>query len=192
MRPADMRASHTDRDRVVAVLRTAAEDGRLDLHEFEERLDRVHRARTLGALAPITGDLVPDRQQPIQVDGPPQVIALLADAHRSGRWVVQAHQPVLAAGASATLDLREALLERDTTVVTATAVFGRITMHVPDGVEVRVSGWSFLGRRHTTVRRPRTAGDRPVLHVQGFCVFGSVDVLAPRRSLRPPWLRRER
>lgn len=53
----DLRASDADRERVAEVLRDALAEGRLDMAEFEERLEHTYRARTYGELAPITRDL---------------------------------------------------------------------------------------------------------------------------------------
>ena len=53
----DLRASDADRERVAEVLRDALAEGRLDMGEFEERLDAAYRARTYGELAPLTRDL---------------------------------------------------------------------------------------------------------------------------------------
>ncbi|TGB13024.1 DUF1707 domain-containing protein [Streptomyces sp. MZ04] len=53
----DLRASDADRERVAEQLRDAMAEGRLDMTEFEERLDATYKARTYGELAPITRDL---------------------------------------------------------------------------------------------------------------------------------------
>ncbi|NUT26216.1 MAG: DUF1707 domain-containing protein, partial [Streptomyces sp.] len=53
----ELRASDADRERVAEVLRDALAEGRLDMEEFEERLDATYKARTYGDLAPITRDL---------------------------------------------------------------------------------------------------------------------------------------
>ncbi|MCZ9342970.1 DUF1707 domain-containing protein, partial [Streptomyces sp. TRM76130] len=42
----DLRASDADRERVAEVLRDALAEGRLDMAEFEERLDATYAART--------------------------------------------------------------------------------------------------------------------------------------------------
>ena len=49
---ADLRASDADRERVSEQLRDALAEGRLDMEEFEERLDATYKARTYGELAP--------------------------------------------------------------------------------------------------------------------------------------------
>ena len=53
----ELRASDTERERVAVALREHAQQGRLDVDELSERLDRVYAARTLGELAPLTADL---------------------------------------------------------------------------------------------------------------------------------------
>ncbi|GLU46837.1 DUF1707 SHOCT-like domain-containing protein [Nocardiopsis ansamitocini] len=183
-----LRASDADRQRVLDVLRAAAEDGRLDLEEFTERSDRVHEARTLGELPPITSDLLPAERQPLRLETAP-VSAFFGNDTRAGRWVVAPQQYAYALFGTAEIDLRDALLVRNTVRMTASALFGRVHVRVPEGMEVRVTGWSFLGRRMTTTR-PSPVADAPVLEVEGFCLFGSVHVSAPRR--RRPWLRRAR
>ncbi|UOE22208.1 DUF1707 and DUF2154 domain-containing protein [Thermobifida halotolerans] len=176
--PERLRASDADRERVLAVLREAVEDGRLDLEEFQERSDRVHAARRLGDLVGITADLLPPDAQPLRLDVTP-VSALFGNDRRTGRWVVPARQLVLSLFGTAEVDLRDALLTRDRVEMTASTVFGRIVIRVPEGLEVRVRGWSFLGRRTASVR-PSPLRDAPVLEVDGFSLFGSLRVSAPR------------
>ncbi|MEO3927432.1 DUF1707 domain-containing protein [Micromonosporaceae bacterium B7E4] len=52
-----LRASDSDRQRVVADLQRHTEQGRLSLDEFSERVGAVYTARTLGELATVTRDL---------------------------------------------------------------------------------------------------------------------------------------
>jgi hypothetical protein len=56
-RPATLRASDDDRERVAERLRVAASEGRLLAHELEERLATALRARTYGELDAVVGDL---------------------------------------------------------------------------------------------------------------------------------------
>ena len=53
----EMRASDVDRDRVAAVLREHAAQGRLTMDEFNERLERLYKSKTYGELAKLTADL---------------------------------------------------------------------------------------------------------------------------------------
>ncbi len=54
---AEIRASDSERENVVALLCEAAGEGRLDVDELEGRLDRAHAARTRAELAVLTRDL---------------------------------------------------------------------------------------------------------------------------------------
>ena len=53
----EIRASDSDRERVVEVLQRHTAAGRLTLDEFAERVDVACAARTLGELAVVTRDL---------------------------------------------------------------------------------------------------------------------------------------
>jgi hypothetical protein len=58
--PADprlIRASDQDRDRVATMLREHHAVGRIDPTEFQERLDKVYTAKTMGELDDLTADL---------------------------------------------------------------------------------------------------------------------------------------
>ncbi|MFI6783626.1 DUF1707 domain-containing protein [Micromonospora sp. NPDC050276] len=54
-----MRAADADRAAVADRLRVALEEGRLDLHEYDERLQRAYAARTYADLADLLTDLPP-------------------------------------------------------------------------------------------------------------------------------------
>ncbi len=188
--PDRLRASNTDRERVLRVLREAAADGRLDLEEFEERSSLAHEARTLGELPGITADLLPAEQQPIRLDRQP-VLGLFGRAERRGRWVAYPDELAVALVGRVEVDMREALLMHNHHRMTVTAVLGRVEIDVPEGVEVRLTGWSFLGRRTTTARRSELSHP-PVLEIDGFSLFGVVRVRAPRRRRLLGWRRRDR
>ena len=52
-----MRAADSDRAAVADRLRVALEEGRLDLHEYDERLQRAYAARTYGELDGLPGTI---------------------------------------------------------------------------------------------------------------------------------------
>jgi hypothetical protein len=64
-----MRASHADRERVVERLRAALDEGRLDLGEYDERLQQAYAARTYGDLDGLLTDL-PVGQLPVLSEAP--------------------------------------------------------------------------------------------------------------------------
>ena len=57
--PPALRASDADRERVVDILRQAAGDGRLDVDELDERLQRIYATKTVAELRPLIADLTP-------------------------------------------------------------------------------------------------------------------------------------
>lgn len=185
-----MRASNNDRERVGEVLRTAVTDGRLDMEEFEERMARAEEARTLGELPEITADLLPPEEQPIRLD-PQPLIGFFSNLSRKGRWVAMGGEYAVAIAGRVEVDMREALLLHGHIRMTLTSVVGRVDVRVPEGVEVRIRGWSFLGRRSTTARRSPLS-DPPVLEIDGFSLLGLVRVHAPRRRRVLPWSRERR
>jgi hypothetical protein len=64
-----MRAADADRERVAEQLRSAHADGRLDLTEYDERVQRAWAARTYGELDALTVDL-PQTRPPTPEAGP--------------------------------------------------------------------------------------------------------------------------
>lgn len=56
-RDPSIRAADADRERIAERLRKSHAEGRLDLTEFQERLDRCYQARTLGELGHLVSDL---------------------------------------------------------------------------------------------------------------------------------------
>ena len=76
------------------------------------------------------------------------------------------------------LDLRDAMIAGDELVITGFAVMGSIDVIVPDGVEVQLSGFAFMGdndqRAGVAPVRPGT----PVVRVGAFSIMGAIDVKA--------------
>jgi len=52
-----LRVGDAERQAVVARLQSALDEGRLDLHEFDERAGKAYAAKTQADLAPLTADL---------------------------------------------------------------------------------------------------------------------------------------
>ncbi|HXV94114.1 MAG TPA: DUF1707 domain-containing protein [Pseudonocardia sp.] len=65
----ELRAADSDRERVIERLRAAQAEGRLDIHEFDERVAAVWQAKTYGELEPLTADLPPEPARPAPVPG---------------------------------------------------------------------------------------------------------------------------
>ena len=59
----DLRAADADRERVAERLRSSHAEGRLDMTEFQERLERCYESKTLGQLRQLVRDL-PRQDEP--------------------------------------------------------------------------------------------------------------------------------
>lgn len=189
--PKDLRASDTDRENVVRLLRDAHADGRLTMDEHAERVDRAYAARTLGELGVLTADLTPADQQPIRLDSG-ALHALFGTVRREGRWVVPARLPVTALFGTVEIDLREAILQRRHVVIQASVLGGRVRLLIPEGVRVEFTGRSVAAARDLRVRRSPAPedGQAPVVEVTGTVVLGSVHARTPKRPRRRPRGRR--
>jgi len=90
----DLRAADVDRQFVADRLKSALDEGRLSLHEYDDRLKETYAARTYGDLDKLLADLPKaERSQivPLAPQAPttPQPSASAQAAHRGfPRWVV--------------------------------------------------------------------------------------------------------
>ncbi|MBU2668659.1 DUF1707 domain-containing protein [Actinoplanes bogorensis] len=87
-----MRAGDGDRKAVAEQLKSALDEGRLDLHEYDERLQRTYAAKTFGDLDGLLDDLpgtVPVQHSQVQPAAapPPPAAAAGPAAVRRPPWV---------------------------------------------------------------------------------------------------------
>ena len=86
----DMRAGDNDRKAVADQLKTALDEGRLDLDEYDERLQRVYAAKTFGDLDGLLQDLpgtVPVAHSQIQPAAAPPLPEPAPARNQVARWV---------------------------------------------------------------------------------------------------------
>ncbi|MFD8027223.1 DUF1707 domain-containing protein [Streptomyces sp. NPDC059717] len=192
----DLRASDADRERVVEVLRDAVAEGRLDMEEFEERLEATYKARTYGELAPITRDLpaagvvapaVSLVKEPVESGGwaerivggegsSASAVAVMSGFQRKGRWTVPKRFNCFAFWGGGEIDLREAYFADREVEINCIAVMGGMSVIVPPGVEVVVRGVGIMGGFDQ--REEGVPGDpgAPRVIVTGFAFWGGVGV----------------
>ncbi|MFD7813210.1 DUF1707 domain-containing protein [Streptomyces sp. NPDC059785] len=192
----ELRASDADRERVAEHLRDALAEGRLDMEEFEERLEATYKARTYGELAPITRDLpvgAPPAPPISMVKEPAEPgswgarivggegsstwgVAVLSGFQRKGRWTAPRRFNCFAFWGGGEVDLREADFADREIVVNCVAVMGGMNVIVPPGVEVVVRGIGVMGGfDHSEEGVPGDPG-APRVVVTGFAFWGGVGV----------------
>jgi hypothetical protein len=79
----EMRAADADRQTVADQLRIALDEGRLELHEYDERLQRAYTAKSYGDLDGLLADL----PSAVPVPAPSPVGAQLSTRGATGEWI---------------------------------------------------------------------------------------------------------
>ena len=180
------RAADADREAVAERLRIAAGEGRIDLAELDERLDRAYAAKTYGQLRVLVADL-PVRPVSIpQLDAfpDPENLVLKTTSHnlkQSGRWVVPRRIIADTSSAWITIDFTEATCAHREVTVEALAQTGWIRLILPVGWAARISP-SSTNTSHISNKAPETADPgAPTVILTGHPDFGYIRI----RQRRP-------
>ncbi|MEY9838558.1 DUF1707 domain-containing protein [Streptacidiphilus sp. EB103A] len=193
--PPELRASHTDRDRVVDVLRVAAGDGRLTGAELDERLEAALSARTVSELAVLTADL-----PPVSTSGG-AVVAEVKDVlridqkfspvERVGRWIVPRRLELATEFCEVTLDFTLAVITQDTLRIDMDMRGKTLTLITRPGIVVDADALN-LEFSKLRIRQAHDPHAPVTLRVElaGKKSFGRVVVRGPRRAVGH-WLRRK-
>ncbi|KJK43783.1 hypothetical protein UK23_31925 [Lentzea aerocolonigenes] len=192
-----MRASDADRERIAQVLHKATAEGRLDIHELDERLVAVYAAKTYGELVPITADLVlsgmpqpqvvPQYQPAVsgRIGGEPGSavsVAFWSGVNRKGSWVVPRLHNAVAVMGGVDLDLTNARFAEAEVTISVFAFWGGVEIRVPDDINVKVDGFGFMGAFEDRVPgRPHIPG-APTVRITGLAIMGGVEVKGPKKK----------
>ena len=190
-----VRLTDPERDAAHERLRQALDLGALDLEEYGDRYALVISARNRGG-----SDRAPrgparrgartdtDRRDVLGTadrGGDRWLVAVMGGHEESGSWDAGDRIHAIAAMGGVDADLRHATMNEHL-VIDATALMGGIDIIVPDGAEVRMSGFALMGGRSNTAKGPRQPG-APLIEVKAFALMGGVDVRhAKRRSASAP------
>ncbi|GAA2953640.1 DUF1707 SHOCT-like domain-containing protein [Streptomyces argenteolus] len=196
-----MRASDAERERVAETLREAVAEGRLQMDEFEQRLDATYKARTHGELEPLVSDLpvpgtavaplgapstapVPGTSDdwPRRIGGPATSsggFAFWGGFSRKGRWTVGRTFTAFAMWGGGEIDLREADFEERDVVIRCFTIMGGMLVKVPPNVHLQVNGIGIMGGFDEQTKDADygdPAPDAPRVRVTGFALMGGVGV----------------
>lgn len=198
--PADqnhMRASDADRERIAQVLHKATAEGRLDIHELDERLVAVYAAKTYGELVPITADLVLSgmpqpavgpQYQPVVSDriggqpGSSTSIAFWSGVNRKGQWVVPRVHNAVAVMGGIEIDLTHARFAEAEVTISVFAFWGGVEIRVPDDINVNVDGFGFMGAFEDRAPGRRHIPGAPTVRITGLAIMGGVEVKGPKKK----------
>ncbi len=165
-------------------LAVAVGEGRLTLEEYSARCAGALTARTQSELAHLTADLpqVPQVPTTLSAPAPSEISAILGNESRKGSWIVPPELRVRSVLGDCHLELQQAVLQQSVTTIAAKVRFGSITIFVPEGVQVRLSGRCVLGAKSSELHGAVPPG-APVIVLNCDVVCGSVSVRRPRRSV---------
>jgi hypothetical protein len=190
----ELRAPDADRERTAEVLRQAAGDGRLTMDELDERLNTTYAARTHRELERLTADVVVrDARAPAtgtprmpvrQGEGTKWLISVMSGHDRKGRWLVGPRTHVINVMGGSDLDLNDAELAGQTVEMTVFSLMGGASIRVPEGLNVEVSDFAFMGGNDATLGDERPDPGGPTLRLKLISIMGGSDVKRGRKLSR--------
>ncbi|KOU36649.1 DUF1707 SHOCT-like domain-containing protein [Streptomyces sp. WM6378] len=208
-----MRASDAERERVAESLRDAVAEGRLDMEEFEQRLEAAYKARTHGELEPLVRDLpapgtvgpatpvarrTEDESEvhwPSRIGHPPTSkggFALWGGFSRKGNWTVAKKFTAFAMWGGGDIDLREARFEDRETTLRLFTIMGGIGVTVPPELNVQVKGFGIMGGVGGSKANGEGTPGSPHVTIIAFALMGGIGVDRKLRKVQKERLRLEK
>ena len=181
------RASDTDRIQLAQLLAYAAEQGRLQLNDYEDRLTRAYAATTYDELDELRADLPGSPVNPRRGGQPNPapstvLLGLLSGFERRGRWNVPKKLVTLALWGSGVVDMRYADFTSTEVELHAYSIMGVQTILLPPEVNVEIHGRGVMGGFDRKVLGEGARG-APTVKISGFSFWGGVGI--KRRARRP-------
>jgi class 3 adenylate cyclase len=186
--PLAQRVSDAERDQTVTLLREHVVVGRLTLDEFSDRMGLALEARTRGDLEVAMANL-PAAPTPMEESSRRRsrrrFVAIMSGSKAKGRWRLSGRTTAIAIMGGCDMDLRQAEIDGPEVVITAFAFWGGIDIVVPEGFDVELEGFSFMGGRDLKLRNVPLIPGSPRIRVRGFAIMGGIDVRSkPSRTGR--------
>lgn len=180
------------RDQTVELLCEHYAQDRLELADFESRLDQAHRATSVIELDALLQDLpVPPSRTPAAATGrsgsgvsggvatraTQTLLAFMGGVERRGHWKPARKNIVVAVWGGAVLDFRDVDFPAGETEVFVFAMMGGAEIIVPPGLAVDASGIAIMGGFGHASAPSRPDPSAPVLRINGVAVMGGVDII---------------
>lgn len=171
-------ASDAERSQTLVVLRGAAADGRLNLEEFSQRVQRALIGRTRADLEQVTQDLPSVPVAAPTASRPPArwSVAIMSGSEREGRWRVGEEYWAVAIMGGCKIDLRQAVISSPVITINAIAIMGGVEIYVPEGVEVELGGVAIMAGKDASLSGPPPPPGAPVVRVNAFAFWSGVQV----------------
>jgi len=183
-RGVEPRAGDAEREQVAEKLRVAAGEGRVDLAELEERLERAYRAKTYSELDALLADLPDKRPTGALAAAGPETMVLKthgSTVKQNGRWTVPRRIVAECGVPNIIIDFTEASCAYLDVTVEASCRWGNIKLIVPRGWTVRIDGSSTNTSRISNKADAPTDPAAPTLTLIGHPRSGYIRIRQPRR-----------
>ncbi|OBI91608.1 DUF1707 SHOCT-like domain-containing protein [Mycobacterium asiaticum] len=181
------RAEDTDRIQIAQLLAYAAEQGRLQLNEYEDRLTKAYAATTYQELDQLRADLPGAAVSPRrggQCNPAPStlLLAIMSGFERRGRWNVPKKLTTFTLWGNGVVDLRYADFTSTQVEIHAYSIMGAQTILLPPEVNVEIEGRGVMGNFDHAVVGEGSPG-APKVKIRGFSLWGGVGI---KRKPRKP------
>ena len=168
-------AGDQEREHSSELLSQAVVEGRLTLEEFSDRVGRAQAARTREELALLTQDLPAPSAAPAParsteaVPTPHRHVAAFSRLVRSGPWELAERSEFRCIFGTITLDLSQARLAGSAVALEIFNLFGTVTVLVPEGVDVSVTGGGLFASQvvQPPASRPVQGAPRLLINARG-------------------------
>jgi hypothetical protein len=178
----ELRASDTDRDRILARLQEALASGMISMDEFHDRSGQALGARTRRELAAITSDL-PASDAPAIPAAQDTIVELRATSSslkRTGRWIVPRNLVLRQQKGSAELDFTQAQISHPVTSIELDVSGGSVEIRLPDGASASTDGIEAIRSSIEDHRKNPPPSGHPHFVITGTIQRGSLELRGPR------------
>src|SRR5271154_5532272 len=168
-------AADTDRIEIAQLLAYAAEQGRLQMKDYEDRLTKAYAATTYEELDELRADLPgspisPSRGRKPNPAPSTLLLAMLSGFERRGRWNVPKKLTTFTFWGSGVLDLRYADFTSTEVEIHAVSIMGIQNILLPPEVNVEIHGHGVMGGFDHHVTGEGTPG-APKVQIRGFSLW---------------------
>lgn len=182
------RAEDTDRIQIAQLLAYAAEQGRLQLNEYEDRLTKAYAATTYQELDRLRADLPgtavsPRRGGNCNPAPSTLLLAIMSGFERRGRWNIPKKLTTFTFWGSGVIDLRYADFTSTEVEIHAYSIMSAQTFLLPPEVNVEIHGRGVMGNFDHEVVGEGTRG-APTVKIKGFSLWGGVGIKRKARKAR--------
>ena len=186
----EIRATDADRERTANVLRRSGANGQLTVDELGERVEAAYAAKTRGDLERLVQDLGDARERtgdiPVRAgdEGTRWVISVMGGSDRKGHWRVGRSVTVVNFMGGSNLDLNDAELAADVVDMRVYSIMGGSEIRVPEGLDVQVSEFAFMGGNDVSRNTVRPGDGGPLLRLKMISIMGGSSLKRGRRKSR--------